>query len=205
MSPPSHSSLVTRHSSLPRRIYVTGAAGSGKTTLVRQLAARLALPAFYFDDVAFDPLTHRRRSDDERQVDVARIAALPGWVVDCWYLDWTQPLLQQADLIAWLDLPWRVAARRMVWRHLMADLARANPHPGWRRLWRFFRAERARYTASSAEDLRSGSAHINWANTRALLAPYAPKARRCRRPREVEALLRELGVRDTRQERPFAV
>jgi adenylate kinase family enzyme len=174
-----------------RRIFVTGQGGSGKTTLARQLAARLDLPTFSFDDVAYDPRTHRRRADDLRRADAARIAALPAWVVDCWYMGWTTPLLDRADLIVWLDLPWRIAALRIVLRHLKAELRRNNPHPGWRNLWHFLRSERARYVAppSSAKDVARDDGANNRAATARLLAPYGAKVVRCRRPADVAALL----------------
>lgn len=178
----------------PRRIFVTGQGGSGKSTLTRQLAGQLHLPPFHFDDIAYDPRTHRRRAEDVRRAEVARIAALPGWVVDCWYCGWTAPLLDHADLIVWLDLPWRIAARRIILRHVKAELLRNNPHPGWRNLWRFLRAERARYVAppSGVEALARDDGANNRATTARLFAPYRAKLAHCRRPAEVDALLARL-------------
>ncbi len=178
----------------PRRIYVTGFAGSGKSTLVRHIASRLQRPAFSFDAIAFDPATHQRRSDDDRKSDVMRIAALPGWVVDCWYLDWTRHLLEQADFIIWLDLPWRIALWRMVKRHALAELTHHNPHPGWWNLWRFVRSERSHYTAlpSPQTDLQGEAFPINWINTQRVLACYGSKVQHCTTPSDVAVLARKL-------------
>jgi len=162
---------------------------------VRTLAARLDLPAFHFDAIAYDPRTHRRRADDLRRADVARITALPAWVVDCWYFGWTAPLLDRAELVIWLDLPWSVAARRIVIRHLQADLRRDNPHPGWRNLWRFLRSERSRYLAppSPPDELARHDGANNRAATARLLVPYRAKVVQCRQPAEVAALLANLA------------
>src|SRR5205823_9251445 len=61
----------------------------------------------------------------------------PAWVTEGTMLGWSDPLLRAADRIVWLDIPWRVALWRMLLRHVRAELAGNNRHPGWRRLFRF--------------------------------------------------------------------
>lgn len=175
-----------------RRIFITGQGGSGKSTLARQLAARLQAPVYLFDDIAYDLTTHRRRSDELRIAAVHAIAAQPAWVVDCWYMGWTDDLLRQADLIIWLDLPWWVAAWRILRRHVLADLSGHNPHPGLRRLFAFFRSERQRYVApvSSTVDLLHRDGANNRATTARILAVYHAKLAHCRRAADLAAVLR---------------
>ena len=181
------------HAAAPRRIFITGQGGSGKSTLARQLAARCSLPCYLFDDIAYAPETHRRRSDELRFAAVREVAAQPAWVVDCWYMGWTEALLQRADLIIWLDLPWRVTAWRILRRHVLADLSGHNPHPGLRRLFTFLLQQRQGYlepAVPSADLLRRDANNV--ATTARILAGYSPKMLRCRRPAEVAALVRAL-------------
>lgn len=176
---------------LPRRVFVTGQGGSGKTTLARALSAQTGAPAYHFDDIAYDPQTHRRRPIEVRLADVRRISEQPAWIADCWYLGWTEPLLVAAEEIVWLDLPWRLAARRIIVRHLRASLAGNNPHRGIRKLGEFLRSERRRYTSapSGASDVLARDGANNRATAQRTLAPYGGKLIHCRRPSEVAAYL----------------
>jgi len=116
-------------------------------------------------------------------------------VVDCWYLGWTEALLRQADLILWLDLPWRVTAWRILRRHVLADLSGHNPHPGLRRLFTFLLQQRQCYLepAVPPADLLHRDAN-NVATTARILAAYHAKVLRCRRPADVAALVRTIAT-----------
>lgn len=52
------------------------------------------------------------------------------WIARGAYLDWVEPLLLEADLVVWLDVPWRVASYRIIFRHVRATTARKNRFPG---------------------------------------------------------------------------
>lgn len=111
--------------------------------------------------------------------------------MDCWYLGWTEPLLEAAEEIVWLDLPWRVAARRIVLRHVRAGMARNNQHPGLRRLFDFLRAERQRYISQSSAtaDLLARDSANNRATTARILAVHRAKLVHCRGSGDVAAYL----------------
>jgi len=153
------------------RVHVVGPPGSGKTTLAGEISDIGDVPAHDLDWIVYDATGERPRA--ELLASIGEIRNHDGWVTEGAYAeDWVAALLEDADAIVWLDVPWRVCAFRMVRRHVRAELARNNRHPGWRKLFRFLR-----YTRRSAADHR--------ARTRAMMAPYAAKAVRCRAASDV--------------------
>jgi hypothetical protein len=126
-----------------RRIHIVGGSGSGKTTLAQRLAACLDVPAHDLDEIAYEGGAGNKRTLDARLTDTRRIASKPGWITEGIYLWWAEDLFRAADLVMWLDLPWRVAAWRIAVRHARAGLSGNNRHPGVRKLLRFLRGTRS--------------------------------------------------------------
>ena len=167
-----------------RRVHIIGGPGSGKTTLAGQLAARLKTSAYNLDEVGYEGGNGPQRPPAARLAEVDRIAAGPDWVSEGVFLWWTERLLQAAEVIVWLDLPWPVAVRRIVTRHLKLSLAGTNPHPGLRRLLGFL-GWSMRYYLSGPATLPVGAqedAAVSRAVTATYLQPYAGKVIHCRRP-----------------------
>ncbi|MEX0749668.1 MAG: hypothetical protein WD359_02580, partial [Dehalococcoidia bacterium] len=126
---------MTRDGSV--KVHVIGIAGSGKTTLARWIGDTFAVVAHDLDFVVYD-VEKGERPHDEIVARVDEIRSLPGWVTEGAYHDaWLRPLLDEADAIAWLDVPLRACLARIVKRHVRAELARTNVHRGWRRLASF--------------------------------------------------------------------
>jgi len=120
------------------KVHIIGQAGSGKTTLARWLAERDGSVAFDLDIVVYGPRGERTHA--ERTALVAAILEHEGWVAEGAYREeWLSPLLNEAEVIVWLDLPLRVCLWRIFRRHVAAEFRRNNPHPGWRKLAGFMR------------------------------------------------------------------
>lgn len=154
----------------PFRAHIIGGGGSGKTTLARRLAASVGVPHV--------------------DLDVAASITAPdgpgGWVTEGIFLYGTRPLFDAANVIVWLDLPWSVARRRIVSRHVRLSLAGKNPHRGLRLLRRFLQSQRRYYTAEArAPRGPTDWAAITRAGTEELLEPYADKLVHLRTPRHV--------------------
>jgi len=154
----------------PQRIYIIGGGGSGKTTLGRQVARALELDLTELDGSS---------GAGER-------ARGSRWVIEGIFVWGTAVWLERADLVVWLDLPWRVARRRILTRHLRLTAAGANPHRGWRLLWQFLRSQRRYYTGPAREP--AGPADwdaITRAATARLVRGHEAKVVVLRSPREV--------------------
>jgi adenylate kinase family enzyme len=135
------------------RVYIVGGPGSGKSSLADVLGRRTGIVPTHLDD----------RWDDAFATDsvgrptlaalvfrdqlVASVLARPTWIVEGAEPPLLRGLADAADLIVWCDVPFAVAAIRMVRRHVLADLAGTNAFPGYRRLWRFLMSVRRRYDA----------------------------------------------------------
>jgi len=125
-----------------------------------------------------------------RLADIQRIAAQSAWIAEGAYLWWTEALPDAATQIIWLDLPWRIAAWRIVTRHVRASLRGSNPHRGLRNLLRFLR-NTWRYSHGPAIPPTSADddGAMTRAATAAILMPYRDRLIHCRRPPDVAAFI----------------
>jgi adenylate kinase family enzyme len=109
-----------------RRVEVVGPSCSGKTTTARRLAALLGVPYIELDALHHDAgWTEAPAEVLQERVRGALDAAPDGWVVDGTYFGKLGSLvLDRADTIVWLDIPFRTAIRRVLWRTLRRAVTR---------------------------------------------------------------------------------
>jgi adenylate kinase family enzyme len=182
------------------RIHIIGGAGSGKTTLACQVAARLDIPVYLLDEIYFgsdiylknNGETHRPL--DMRLADVSRIAAQSAWITEGNYLWRTEELLRRADMIIWLDIPWCVAAWRIIVRQIRKGLTNPTHRPIGHKLYRFigFVYRQSKYYLSSTlaeRDTLNDDSAKNYVTTAEYLASYTDKLVHCCSSPEVETFL----------------
>jgi GTPase SAR1 family protein len=87
------------------KLHLLGPSGAGKTTLAGQLGQRLGLPVYDLDHIAFTDTHWTIRPRPEKARRVEEILQRQGWIVEGGHLGWTEPLLDAADIIIWLDIP----------------------------------------------------------------------------------------------------
>jgi adenylate kinase family enzyme len=117
------------------KIAVIGPSGSGKTTVARQLAEQHGLPHVELDALHWGP-NWTECAADEFRARVKRALSEVGWVVDGTYHGKLgDSVLEQADLVVWLDLPLRVVARRVCVRTLRRIRTREELWNGNRETW----------------------------------------------------------------------
>lgn len=127
-----------------KRVLIVGNLASGKSTLARQLGAKVALPVYHLD-------RHFWRSGwtmpekEQWSVWVDDIISKPSWVLDGNYASSLPRRAAQADTIVFIDIHWTIA------------------------LCRYF-ARSIRRTREGQGDIPSGlSEAIRWRNIRAVL------------------------------------
>ena len=178
---------------MAQRILIVGGAGSGKTTLARRVGTYLTIPFYDSDEIGYEGGFGAPRPRNVQRTDLERITSQPAWVVDGAML-WTNMLLQRANTIVWLDLPWRVRRWRIIMRHIKADLARNNRHSGYLKLYRFYMYSRnyERDVTISTPQPPDGDVYENRATLEHYLQPYKDKVIHCRTIADVTAFERTI-------------
>lgn len=172
-----------------QRIHVIGGPGSGKTTLARRLAMRGGIQLHELDTIGYEHVAGAKRPLADKLSDTENLAAQPSWITEGVSLWWTDGLLQSADVILWLNPPWRTAAWRVLLRHAKASLTGTNQHRGLRRLFRFQIESRAYYHGPLAIPLSLDDGAVTRAGTEQALARFRRKVVRCRRNGDIDAFV----------------
>ena len=128
---------VPAHLASAIRIHIIGGPAAGKSTLARRLGAVLDLPVYELDKIAFEGSDFQEQPLARRAAAVREIAALPRWVTEGIFLDWTDPLLERAEAIIWLDHgTWRHSALRTLHRTVRGALREVRKRRGHERFLR---------------------------------------------------------------------
>jgi adenylate kinase family enzyme len=119
-----------------RRILVTGASGSGVTTLGRALADALALPHHDVDDYLWLPTIppYRKLRDSADRLRLMGEMFLPraDWVLSGGVDGWGDPLVALFDLVVFLQVPKEIRIARLHEREARHFGADAVGRGGWR-------------------------------------------------------------------------
>ncbi|MFE7408822.1 toxin [Isoptericola sp. NPDC057559] len=121
-----------------RRVSVVGAVGSGKSTVSRELAARLGVRRVELDALFWGP-DWTPRPHEQLLADARREIAGDAWVIDGNYTTALQPeIWARADAVVWLDPPKQVVIAQVYGRTLARAVDRTElwPSTGNRQRWR---------------------------------------------------------------------
>jgi adenylate kinase family enzyme len=170
-------------------VAVIGGSCTGKTTLSRELAQRLDVPHVELDALHHDAGWQEAPAEVlQARVDAALAAAPDGWVVDGNYHGKIGiSVVARADTVVLLDLPHRVALRRVLWRTASRVVTRKELWNGNRETLR---------NALSRDSIvwwvvrQHGTYEKKWVPRLAVLADVSVV--RLRSPREVRAWLETL-------------
>ena len=105
------------HGGGARRIVVVGCTGSGKTTTARSIAALLGVPHVELDSHNWEPDWTAAQTEVFRER-VREALRGDAWVVDGNYSAVRDLVWPRAELLVWLDMPYRVASWRLLGRTL---------------------------------------------------------------------------------------
>lgn len=109
---------------MKRVAVIASASGNGKTTVGRALAQRLGVPFVELDALHWGP-NWTEASAEELRARVEPIVTTEAWVIDGVYRGKLGDLvLENADVVVWLDLPARVWFRRLLRRTVRRILRR---------------------------------------------------------------------------------
>ena len=108
---------------LPRRIHIFGAAGSGTTTLAAALSAKHGHRHFDTDDfywVPSDPPYQQKRTSSDRQTLLtAALAEINSWVLSGSLGGWGDPFISRFESVVFLLAPVEVRLTRLRGREVM--------------------------------------------------------------------------------------
>ncbi|MBP9719417.1 MAG: hypothetical protein KBD46_03025 [Candidatus Levybacteria bacterium] len=100
-----------------KKIYIVGGQGSGKTTFAVLLSAKLGIRHIDLDILRQPGDKKTKRTISERIPYVQELAGKKEWIAEGIYITWVTDLLEQADVLIYLDIPAYVTIPRVIVRY----------------------------------------------------------------------------------------
>jgi adenylate kinase family enzyme len=152
------------------RIYVTGASCAGVTTLGRRLARRLAVRHLDVDDfywIPTDPPFTTKRPPQDRASLIRQEQRNDGWVLTGSFDGWGDALIDDADLIVFVDTPTPVRMERLLVRERQRYQNRIEPGGDMHEIHVAFREWASQYD-DPAFSGRNRARHEAWLSVQAV-------------------------------------
>lgn len=147
-------------------IHVTGASGSGATSLGRALAGALALPHHDADDYLWLPTVppYRTLREVAERLRLMREVFLPraDWVLSGAISGWGDEIIPQFDLVVFLTTPLDVRIERLRAREAVHFGANAVAPGGWRNEETEAFIDWASHYEDGTREGRSLARHLAW-------------------------------------------
>lgn len=99
------------------RIVIIGPSGAGKSTLAERLGSLLHIKVIRLDRIFWER-GWKEKPRDERIDVLQRLVAEKQWIIEGSYLNSSEPRLEAADTIIFLDMSPFVCLPRLIMRHL---------------------------------------------------------------------------------------
>jgi len=137
-----------------KKISIIGCAGTGKSTLARQLGQITGLPVIHLDRIFWQP-NWQSISDEEMQQRIQEQIANPAWIIDGNYSITKHGRLEASDVVIFIDFPRVMAIHNVLKRQLifhntprpdMADGCKEKIDAEFLKwIWNFNKTRRSRY------------------------------------------------------------
>ena len=177
------------------RVHITGASGTGASTLGMALADRLGVPHLDTDDFYWlptnPPFTTKRPAAERIALLSEKLVRPAGWVLSGCALNWGEPFEPLYDFIVFLTLDPNVRMDRIRRRELARYGDRIQPGGDMTEISSAFLAWAAAYD-TAGEEQRSRVAHEAW--LAALTTPVIRLDSTAPTPTLVDAVLSSLRV-----------
>lgn len=123
------------------KICIIGPSGAGKTTLAKQLAKELSLPAYAFDEIYWD-ISGRvfiKNSECFISAKVDSIKMTENWIVEGAYDRRLLPFFKDCCLILRLNIPYWCRVKNLIKRFLVNRIQRQMPKETLVNTWALLR------------------------------------------------------------------
>jgi adenylate kinase family enzyme len=98
------------------RIVIIGSPGSGKSTLARKLGRKLQIQVVHLDRIFWQPGWKEKPRNTRIEILKERVRK-KQWIIEGTYLDSSEPRLEAADTIIFLDIPYFLCLQRIIKQH----------------------------------------------------------------------------------------